>query len=122
MKVKPVLLRAKQAQRGGRGMGLPILNLGAQRGWVVNATPRQLNPRTSPPPGKRPGALCTGGRVSLGWCEVVRKILSQPGFEPRTVQPVVSRYTDYAIPDACPDILTYLLTYLLHGAESFLRS
>jgi hypothetical protein len=28
----------------------------------------------------------------------VRKISPPPGFDPRTVQPVVSRYTDYAIP------------------------
>jgi hypothetical protein len=27
----------------------------------------------------------------------VRKISPPPGFHPRTVQPVVSRYTDYAI-------------------------
>jgi hypothetical protein len=30
--------------------------------------------------------------------EQVRKISLPPGFDPRTVQPVVSRYTDYAIP------------------------
>ena len=29
----------------------------------------------------------------------VRKISSPPGFDPRTVQPVANRYTDYAIPD-----------------------
>ena len=28
----------------------------------------------------------------------VRKILPAPGFDPRTVQPVASRYTDCAIP------------------------
>jgi hypothetical protein len=28
----------------------------------------------------------------------VRKILLPPGFDPRTVQPVASRYTDWAIP------------------------
>ena len=28
----------------------------------------------------------------------VRKILSPPGFDPRTGQPVASRYTDWAIP------------------------
>ena len=28
----------------------------------------------------------------------VRKISPPPGFDPRTVQPVGSRYTDYAIP------------------------
>jgi hypothetical protein len=27
----------------------------------------------------------------------VRKISPQPGFDPRTVQPVASRYTDWAI-------------------------
>jgi hypothetical protein len=28
----------------------------------------------------------------------VQKISPPPGFDPRTVQPVVSRYTDHAIP------------------------
>ena len=28
----------------------------------------------------------------------VRKISTPPGFDPRTVQPIASRYTDYAIP------------------------
>jgi hypothetical protein len=28
----------------------------------------------------------------------LRKISPPPGFDPRTVQPVASRYTDYAIP------------------------
>jgi hypothetical protein len=32
-------------------------NLGARRGWVVNATPRPLHPR------KRPGTHCVGGWV-----------------------------------------------------------
>jgi hypothetical protein len=31
----------------------------------------------------------------------VRKILPPPGFDPRTVQPVASCYTNYAIPDRC---------------------
>ena len=30
----------------------------------------------------------------------VRKISPPPGFDPRTVQPVASRYTDWAIPAA----------------------
>ena len=33
-----------------------------------------------------------------GWSGQVWKISPQPGFDPRTVQPVASRYTDYAIP------------------------
>jgi len=28
----------------------------------------------------------------------VRKISPSPGFDPRTVQPIASRYTNYAIP------------------------
>ena len=50
------------------------------------------------PPGKRRGTHCTGGwvgpRASLdGW----RKSRPPPGFDPRTVQPVASRYADIAI-------------------------
>jgi hypothetical protein len=63
-------------------------------GWVVNPMPRPLYP-----PGKRPGTHCTGGwlgaRDGLDECG---KISPPPGFDPRTVQPVTSRYTDYAIP------------------------
>jgi len=35
--------------------------------------------------------------VPQGWCGEVRKISPPPGFDPRTVQPVASRYTDYAV-------------------------
>ena len=51
------------------------------------------------PPGKIPGTHCTGGwegpRTGLDGC---RKFRPPPGFDPRTVQPVGSRYTDWAIP------------------------
>jgi hypothetical protein len=50
-------------------------------------------------PGKRPGTHCIGGwvcpRAGLDGCGKSRP---PPGFDPRTVQPVASRYTDYAIP------------------------
>jgi len=36
-----------------------------------------------------------GPHGQSGW---VRKISALPGFDPRTFQPVVSRYTDYVIP------------------------
>ena len=53
---------------------------------MVNATPRPLYP-----PGKIQHPLYRrSGRV--------RKISPAPGFDPRTVQPVASRYTVYAIP------------------------
>ena len=52
------------------------------------------------PPGLKPGAHCAGGlvgsRAGLGW----RGKFSLPlGFDPRTVHPVSSCYTDYVIPD-----------------------
>ena len=58
-------------------------------GWVVNATPRPLYPQ------ERPGAHCIGGwvgpRAGLDGCGKSRP---PPEFDPRTVQPVASRYTD----------------------------
>jgi hypothetical protein len=60
-------------------------------GWVVNATTRPLYPWEGP------GTHCMGGLMGLtaglDW-----KISHPPGFDPRTVQPVASRYTDWAIP------------------------
>ena len=62
-------------------------------GWVVNATPRPLYPR------EIPGTPCIGGwvgpRAGLDGCGKSRP---PPGSDPRTVQPVASRYTDWAIP------------------------
>jgi len=60
--------------------------------WVVNATPRPLTPEkeTWYPPYRRLGGLQSRfGRV--------RKISFPQAFDPRTVQPVAIRYTDYAI-------------------------
>jgi hypothetical protein len=61
-------------------------------GWVVNATSWSLYPR------KRPGTNCTGGWVGPRARLDVQKISPPPGVDPRTVQPVTSRYTDCAIP------------------------
>jgi len=35
----------------------------------------------------------------------VRKISLPPGFDPRTTQPVASRYTDYTIPAHVKDVM-----------------
>ena len=40
---------------------------------------------------------------SRGWSWQVRKISPLPGFDPRTVQPVASRYIDWAIAAHIPD-------------------
>jgi len=61
-------------------------------GWVANATPRPFYPR------KRAGTSCIGGgespRAGLDGCENV----APPRIDPRTVQPVASRYTDCVMP------------------------
>ena len=50
-------------------------------------------PGRSLPPGKDPVPIVQ----EAGWVSgQVRKILPPPGFDPRTVQPVGSWYTDYA--------------------------
>ena len=57
--------------------------------------------RQAPPlyPPERPGIHFIGGwmdaRAGLDGCGKSRP---PPGFDPQTVQPVASRYTDYAIP------------------------
>ena len=84
-------------------------------------------------------AVCRKLGGPQGWSEQARKISPPQGFDPRAVQLVTSRYTDYAIPAhifltvtvnkiivssvgiVFYHILCYLLT-LLHGAESFLRT
>jgi hypothetical protein len=55
MKVNAVPTHTKQALMGERGIALFVLNLGAKKEWVVNATPRPALPR-----GKTPGTPRAG--------------------------------------------------------------
>ena len=72
-------------------------------GWVV-VTPWPFYPR------ERPGTHCIGGwvgpRASLDLCGKSRLA---PGFDPRTVQPVASRYTVRTIPG--PHQIGYLIFF-----------
>jgi len=52
--------------RGGTGMALPILELGARMGWKMNAT-QPLQPL------ERPSIHCTGGWVGLSQSAQVQK-------------------------------------------------
>jgi hypothetical protein len=70
-------------RRGSRGIALLILDLGA------STTPRPLYP-----PGKTRYPLYRRLGGPQGRSGRVRKISPPPGFDPRTVQPVASRYID----------------------------
>ena len=50
------------------------------------------------PPGKTRYPLYRKLGVAQGRSGRARKTSPPPGFDPRTVQPVASRYTDWAIP------------------------
>ena len=96
LKVKVPPLRATKALRVGRGIALSNLRPRHWKwGWVVNATPRPLySPGKDPVPivqeaGWGPGPVWTGAEN-----------LAPPGFDPRALQSVASRYTDWAIPAA----------------------
>jgi len=54
------------------------------------------HPGYSLPPGKT-STHCTGGWVDPRAVLDVRKISPPPGFNPQTIQPVASRYTDYSL-------------------------
>ena len=83
--------RPGAAQRVGRGIALLFHDRGTRRGWVVSRTSR---PHFTPGKSRHPFYRRLGGpQVRSGQ---VRKISPSRGLDPSTVQPVVSRYTDWA--------------------------
>jgi hypothetical protein len=91
---------------GGRGVALLFLDLGTRRGWMVSTLPWPLYL------GKTPYPLYRRLGGPQGWSGCVWKILSPPGFDPRTVQPVARRYTDWAIL-ALKDLWCQMIFFLL---------
>ena len=93
VKVTPVqalrLCTGPTAHRGSRGIALPFMTMAIEGGEGS-----ALCPGCSLPPGKTQyplyrrlgGPQCRSGQV--------QKISPPPGFDPRTVQAVASRYTD----------------------------
>jgi len=91
-KKKCTLVQAVQPRGGSRGIALLFHDHGTRKGWGVSVTPRPLFT-----PGERPGTHCTGGwvgpRAGLDRCGKSRP---PPRFDPRTVQPIASRYMDWS--------------------------
>ena len=84
------LCTGRTAHTGSRGIALPFHDHGIRRGWTVSVTHRSLFT-----PGKTRYPLYKRLLGPKGRFGQVRKILHPPGFDPRTVQPVASSYTDY---------------------------
>jgi hypothetical protein len=92
-KVKVTLEQATKAQRGSRGIALLSLTPALDEGGWSTPRPGRFTPgkETWYPLYRRLGG--PQGRSGR-----VQKLSPPPGFDPWTVQPVASRYTDYAIP------------------------
>jgi len=60
-----------------------------------------------------------GPRAGLDGCGKSR---SPPGFDPRTIQPVASRYNDYAIPAAVPPSRGRESMNVQNGYDQLVRS
>jgi hypothetical protein len=73
------------------------------------------------PPGKTRHTLYKRLGRPQGRAGQVRKISPPPGFDPRTVQPVASRYTDYATPPTCVSIVC-LIKVQLRTSSTIFRS
>ena len=85
------LCTGHMAHRGSRGTALPFLDDSTRRGWGVSVTSRPLFTLGKT---RHPLYMRLGGPQSRPG--QVRKISPPTGFDPRTVQPVASRYIDYA--------------------------
>jgi hypothetical protein len=68
-------------------------------------------PGRSLPPRKTRYPLCRRLSGPQGQSGQVRKISPPPGFDPRTVQPVASRYTDYATRHDVVSALLYMVRW-----------
>ena len=85
------LCTGRTAHRGSRGIALPFHDHGTRREWGSASRPGY-----SLPPGKTRYPLYRMLGGPQGRSGQVRKISPPPGLDPRTVQPVDSRYTDWA--------------------------
>ena len=80
----------------------PTRNLGARRGYEVNTKPGPFYLRK-----KDPVHIVQGAGWASGPVQSHGKSHPSPGFDPLTVQPAVSHYTDDSIP-------VFKVQYLYH--------
>jgi len=81
----------RTAHKGSRGIALLYLDHSTRRWWVVFVTPRPLfTPRKDPVPLVEEAGWAPGPDWTCA------ENLAPLGFDPRTVQPVAIRYTDWA--------------------------
>jgi hypothetical protein len=80
---RPVTLHVTQAQRGGRGIALLILNPGTKRGWVVRTMPLPMYHQEA--------------GLASEWVWMGPENITLPGFEPWPAQPTASCYTNWAV-------------------------
>ena len=92
------LCRCRTAHRGSRGVVYSFLTTALEGVRGQNHAQAALYPR------ERRGTHCTLNG-SQGRSGQVRKISPPPGFDPRTVQSVASRYTDYATRPKSGDVM-----------------
>jgi hypothetical protein len=99
-KVKCTLVQAlrlctgRTAHTGRRGIALLFHDHCTKRWWGVSVTPRPL----FTPLRKDPVTIAQDTGGPYGRSRQVWKISPPPGFDPRTVQPVASRYTALRYP------------------------
>ena len=110
------LYTGRTAHRGSRGIALPFHDHSTRRGEGSTSRPGR-----SLPPGKTRYPLYRRLGVPQGRSGQVRKISPPPGFDPRTVQPLASRYTDWATRHApCRKGINNLFEHLWHLTKNIL--
>jgi hypothetical protein len=111
VKVKFTLEHATKAQKGSRGIAL-LFHL--PRRWIVGGggVDGQRHVPAALPLGKTRDPLYRRLGVPQGRSGQVRKISPPPLFDPLTVQPVASHYTDCAIPAPCKDPVVLRLSHI----------
>ena len=97
IKVKYTLVQAlrlctgRTGHRGSRGIALLFHDHGTRRGWGLASRPVR-----SLPPGKTRYPLYRSLGGPQGRSGRAKNLAPPPGIDPLTLQPVVSRYTDWA--------------------------